>query len=41
VRPSELTQLSTIRLAELALDVLQPGVLNVITGHGERSGPPS
>ena len=38
LKPSELTPLSTIRLAELALDVLPPGVLNVITGHGEPVG---
>jgi betaine-aldehyde dehydrogenase/aminobutyraldehyde dehydrogenase len=34
LKPSELTPLSTVRLAEIAVDVLPPGVLNVITGHG-------
>ena len=38
LKPSELTPLTTVRLAELALDVLPPGVLNVITGHGEPVG---
>jgi 1-pyrroline dehydrogenase len=38
LKPSELTPLTTIRLAELALDVLPPGVLNVITGHGDPVG---
>jgi 1-pyrroline dehydrogenase len=35
LKPSELTPLSTVRLAELALEVLPPGVLNVVTGAGE------
>src|SRR5947209_3906951 len=34
LKPSELTPLSTLRLAELTLDVLPPGVLNVVTGRG-------
>ncbi len=34
LKPSELTPLSVLRLAELALEVLPPGVLNVITGDG-------
>jgi len=38
LKPSELTPLTTIRLAELALDVLPAGVLNVITGHGDPVG---
>jgi len=38
LKPSELTPLSTVRLAELALDVLPPGVLNVVTGHGDPVG---
>ncbi len=38
VKPSELTPLSTIRLAEIAQDVLPPGVLNVVMGDGETSG---
>jgi 1-pyrroline dehydrogenase len=35
LKPSELTPLTTIRLAELAADVLPPGVLNVVLGDGE------
>ena len=38
LKPSELTPLTTIRLAELALEALPPGVLNVITGHGDPVG---
>ncbi|HYZ81484.1 MAG TPA: aldehyde dehydrogenase family protein, partial [Solirubrobacteraceae bacterium] len=38
LKPSELTPLSTLRLAELALDVLPPGVLNVVTGRGTPVG---
>jgi 1-pyrroline dehydrogenase len=38
LKPSELTPLSTIRLAELAAEVLPAGVLNVITGHGDPVG---
>jgi 1-pyrroline dehydrogenase len=38
LKPSELTPLSTIRLAELALEVLPPGVLNVVTGQGDPVG---
>jgi betaine-aldehyde dehydrogenase/aminobutyraldehyde dehydrogenase len=38
LKPSELTPLSTLRFAELAADVLPPGVLNVITGDGENVG---
>jgi betaine-aldehyde dehydrogenase len=33
LKPAETTPLTTIRLAELAADILPPGVLNVITGH--------
>jgi betaine-aldehyde dehydrogenase len=32
------TPLSTFRLAELAAEILPPGVLNVIGGHGEPAG---
>lgn len=35
LKPSELTPLSTLRLAELAADILPPGVLNVVAGDGE------
>src|SRR6187397_1711692 len=38
VKPSEQTPLSLLRFAELAADILPPGVLNVITGDGEPVG---
>ncbi|MEV4423283.1 aminobutyraldehyde dehydrogenase [Patulibacter sp. NPDC049589] len=38
LKPSELTPLTTVRLAEIANDILPPGVLNVITGHGTPVG---
>ncbi|MGX6448273.1 aminobutyraldehyde dehydrogenase [Patulibacter sp. S7RM1-6] len=38
LKPSELTPLTTVRLAELANEVLPKGVLNVITGHGDPVG---
>ena len=38
LKPSEQTPLTTLRFAELAADVLPAGVLNVITGDGERVG---
>ena len=38
LKPSEITPLSTLRLAELAADILPPGVLNVITGCGHPVG---
>lgn len=38
LKPSEITPLSTILLAELSSEILPPGVLNVITGHGETVG---
>jgi 1-pyrroline dehydrogenase len=38
LKPSEQTPLSTLRFAELAADILPPGVLNVITGDGEPVG---
>jgi 1-pyrroline dehydrogenase len=38
LKPSELTPLSTLKLAELAADLLPPGVLNVVTGQGEPAG---
>ena len=34
LKPAETTPLSTLRLAELAADILPPGVLNVVTGAG-------
>jgi 1-pyrroline dehydrogenase len=38
LKPSEQTPLTTLRLAELAAEVLPAGVLNVITGDGEPVG---
>jgi len=38
LKPSELTPLTTLRLAELAAEILPPGVFNVITGDGEPVG---
>jgi 1-pyrroline dehydrogenase len=38
LKPSEQTPLSTLRFAQLAADVIPPGVLNVITGEGEPVG---
>jgi aminobutyraldehyde dehydrogenase len=38
LKPSEQTPLTTLRLAELAGDLLPQGVLNIVTGHGEPVG---
>jgi 1-pyrroline dehydrogenase len=38
VKPSEQTPLSMLRFAQLAAEVIPPGVLNVITGDGEPVG---
>jgi 1-pyrroline dehydrogenase len=38
LKPSELTPLTTLKLAELAADVFPPGVFNVVTGDGEHAG---
>jgi betaine-aldehyde dehydrogenase len=38
LKPAETTPMSTVRLAELAAEVLPAGVLNVITGHGQPTG---
>ena len=34
LKPSELTPLTAIKLAELAADIFPPGVFNVVTGDG-------
>jgi 1-pyrroline dehydrogenase len=38
LKPSELTPLSALRIAELAADIFPAGVFNVITGDGEQCG---
>jgi 1-pyrroline dehydrogenase len=38
LKPSELTPLSALRLAEITADILPPGVFNVVTGQGETAG---
>jgi 1-pyrroline dehydrogenase len=38
LKPSELTPLTALRLAELSADLFPPGVLNVVTGRGESAG---
>ena len=38
LKPSELTPLTALRLAELAADILPDGVFNVVTGQGETAG---
>jgi acyl-CoA reductase-like NAD-dependent aldehyde dehydrogenase len=38
LKPSELTPMSALRVAELAADIFPPGVLNVIMGRGESVG---
>jgi betaine-aldehyde dehydrogenase len=38
LKPAETTPMTTVRFAELAGEVLPPGVLNVITGHGTPTG---
>jgi 1-pyrroline dehydrogenase len=39
LKPSSRTPLTALRLAELAADILPPGVLNVIVGTGDAIGP--
>ncbi|MFZ2176147.1 MAG: aldehyde dehydrogenase family protein [Rhodococcus sp. (in: high G+C Gram-positive bacteria)] len=39
LKPSEMTSLTALRLAELAIEAgLPPGVLNVVTGYGNEAG---
>ena len=38
LKPAETTPLTTLRMAELAGEILPKGVLNVITGHGDPAG---
>ncbi len=38
LKPAETTPITTVRFAERAADILPPGVLNVVTGHGEPTG---
>jgi betaine-aldehyde dehydrogenase len=38
LKPAETTPVTTVKLAELAADLLPPGVFNVICGHGRPAG---
>ena len=38
LKPSELTPLTALKLAEITEDILPPGVLNVVCGHGGTAG---
>jgi betaine-aldehyde dehydrogenase len=38
LKPAETTPITTLKFAEYAADILPPGVLNVIAGHGEPAG---
>jgi 1-pyrroline dehydrogenase len=38
IKPAEITPRTALRLAELAQDILPPGVFNVVTGHGSEIG---
>jgi betaine-aldehyde dehydrogenase len=38
LKPAETTPITTVRLAELAVDILPKGVLNVVTGPGRPTG---
>jgi aminobutyraldehyde dehydrogenase len=40
LKPSELTPLTVLRLAELVEDILPPGVLNIVCGDGPGAGVP-
>jgi len=37
-KPAELTPITTLELARLAIDVLPAGVINVVTGSGKSAG---
>jgi betaine-aldehyde dehydrogenase len=38
LKPAETTPITTVRMAELAAEILPPGVLNVVMGHGDPTG---
>lgn len=38
LKPSELTPLTSLRLAELAADIFPKGALNIVTGYGQSAG---
>jgi betaine-aldehyde dehydrogenase len=40
LKPAETTPVTTLRLAELAGEILPAGVLNVVCGHGDAAGQP-
>ena len=40
IKPSELTPLTTLRMAEVAFDHFPPGVINIVTGYGPEAGEP-
>jgi 1-pyrroline dehydrogenase len=40
LKPSELTPLTALRMADLAAEIFPPGVLNVVCGQGEDAGAP-
>jgi len=40
LKPAETTPLTTLKMAEWAAEIFPPGVLNVVSGHGEDAGAP-
>jgi len=38
LKPSELTPLTALKLAEIAAEILPPGVLNILVGYGHTTG---
>jgi betaine-aldehyde dehydrogenase len=38
LKPAETTPVTTVRMAEIAADILPPGVLNIVMGPGEPTG---